>query len=350
MISMKRNLGHSISLLLCLGILLIACSCKQKQTENNTQNVTGFGFFNRISGLWNGPVSSSTTAGSFDTWYIDFRPISASQVSQFSLLDTNTVNNISFFIVKYNNQLKIAMRTEGCHNDTCCVTYEVMDSVSEPEGYYRFSDFVKGRKRAVTTFKFTGDKLVVTTYTNKFNTSDTLVWHSTWNATLGDKNNVLEAVSHFNYPQPVMTKDFSNAFKNMTESIFFNFDNDPYNSLSQPYVGSVTINISVAGNLPVNNTDQIFLVFTTEPLFQGIAYKPENLKYISRYVLLGASSKSYRLKNVHPGKYYLYSMIDKNHDGTYLTGDYMSSNVTNTFTLGDSQNIRVNTSINFIIP
>ena len=35
---------------------------------------------------------------------------------------------------------------------------------------------------------------------------------------------------------------------------------------------------------------------------------------------------------------------------TYLTGDYMSSNVTNTFTLGDSQNIRVNTSINFIIP
>jgi hypothetical protein len=157
----------------------------------------GFNFLNRIPGLWHGPVSSSTTAGGFDIWYSDFRPISAGQVSQFSLLDTNTINNISFFIVKYNNQLRIAMRTEGCFKDTCCVTYEVMDSAVESEGYYRFNDFVKGNKRACTKFKFAGDDLVVTTFTNKFNKSDTLVWHSTWRAKLGSKNNTLEAIAHF---------------------------------------------------------------------------------------------------------------------------------------------------------
>ncbi|MCX6243617.1 MAG: hypothetical protein NTU98_02835 [Bacteroidetes bacterium] len=347
---MKRNVSNPVYLFIWIGILLLAGSCSQNKTENNTQQVTGFGFFSRIPGLWNGPVSSSTTAGSFDAWYIDFRPISADQVSQFSMLDTSTVNNISFFIVKYNSQLRIAMRTEGCHQDTCCVTYEVMDSVAEQEGFYSFSDFVKGRKRAVTTFRFTGDRLVVTTYTNKFNTSDTLVWHSTWNAKLGTRSNTLEAATHFNYPQPVMTRDFTSAFNSMTESIFFNFDNDPYNSLSQPYVGSVTVNMSVAANLPVNSSDEIFLVFTTEPLFQGLLYQPQNLKYISRYVLLNAGTKSYKLKNVHPGKYYLYSLIDKNHDGTYMTGDYMSSDIMNTFTLGDSQNISVNTIIDFIIP
>ena len=346
---MKSNKIHSI-FFLSFSIVFLACSCNPKTTEPKIQDVLGFNFFNRIPGLWNGSVATSTAAGSFDKWYLDYRPISSCQVSQFSQLDTSTINNISFFIVKYNSQYKIAMRTEGCRNDTCCVTYEMMDSVSEANGYYHFVDFVKGKKRAMTIFRFFGDSLTVTTYTNKFNKSDTLVWHSTFKAKLGSKSNATEATTHFNYPQPVMTRDFSNAFNNMQESIFFNFDNDPYNSLAQPYVGSVTVNISVAANCPVNSSDQIFMVFTTDPLFQGLAYKPENLKYISRYVMLSASSKSYTIHNVHPGKYYLYSLIDKDHDGTYLTGDYMSSNITNTFTLGDSQHISVSTHIDFIIP
>lgn len=340
-----------IQLLIFLGIsLFISFSCKQEDNGNNKQTIIGYAFLNRISGLWHGPVSSSTSSGSFDIWYSDFRPISAGQVSQFSLLDTNTINNISFFIVKYNNQLRIAMRTEGCFKDTCCVTYEVMDSAVESEGYYRFNDFVRGNKRARTTFKFTGDDLVVTTYTNKFNTSDTLVWHSTWTAKLGSKNNTLEATAHFNYPQPTMTKDFTGAFNNMNESIFFNFDNDPYNSLSQPYVGSITANISISNNLQTTSSDQIFLVFTTDPLFDGNTYKSDNLKYISKYVLLSADTKNYKIKNVHPGKYYVYSLIDKNHDGTYLSGDYMSSNINNSFTVLETQNTIINANIDFVIP
>ncbi|MEI8204515.1 MAG: hypothetical protein WCH34_15950, partial [Bacteroidota bacterium] len=101
------------------------------KTENNMkEKVFGYEFLNKIPGLWSGPVTSSTSAGSFPIWYVDFRPISAAQVSQFSMLDSNTVNDMSFFIVKHNNQLKIALRTEGCFKDKCCVTYEVMDSVN----------------------------------------------------------------------------------------------------------------------------------------------------------------------------------------------------------------------------
>ena len=300
--------------------------------------------------MWNGPVTSSTTAGSFPIWYCDFRPVGPAQVSQFSQMDTLTMTNLSFFIVKYKNQLRLTQRTEGCHNDTCCVTYEVLDSASESNGYYHFSDFVKGSKRAVSIYKFTDKTLEVSVYTNKFNKSDTLVWHSTWTASLATTDNAKQATTHFKYPQPEMTCDFTNAFVNLPESIFFNFDNDPYSSLVQPYTGNVTVNVSISPVLPVDQTDQVFLAFTTEPMFIGTAFQPANMKYTSRYILFNASTKSYTIRNVHPGTYYVYSLVDKNHDGTYGTGDYMSSDINHSFTVEDSQNVNISTSIDMIIP
>ena len=345
----KKNRFFICALTLIGFIVLFNIGCKENK-EPGSQNIPGYGFFSRIPGLWHGPVSTSTTAGSFDVWYVDFRPISEGQVAQFSLLDPTKLENICFFIVKYNNQMRLAMRTEGCSNDTCCATYEMIDSVVEQEGYYRFIDFVKGKKRACTIFKFTGDQMVITTYTNKFNKSDTLVWHSTYTALLGTRDNSTAAAAHFKYPQPVMTSDFSNAFNNMNESIFFNLANDPYYSLTQSYVGSVTTNITVAGNLPTISADKVFLVFTTQPLFSGNIYNPENLKYISKYVFLPVTTSGYTIKDFHPGKYYVYALIDKNHDGTYQSGDYMSSNINNIFTVPENQNITIPTNIDYIIP
>ena len=69
----------------------------------------------------------------FDNWYIDLRPVSPGQVSLYSTLDAQTLNYISFFIVNHDNQLKVAIRTEGIFKNKGCVTYEVIDSVRESE-------------------------------------------------------------------------------------------------------------------------------------------------------------------------------------------------------------------------
>jgi len=347
---MKNNikvLFSTIFIIKVIFFLIFSTACKREKPIET--EVFGFKFLSQIPGLWSGPVTSETPAGNFDNWYVDFRPVSESQVSQFSLLDTNTVNNISFFIVKHNGKLKVAMRTEGCFNNQCCITYEVMDSVSEPTGYYRFSDFVKGTKRAYTEFIF-NDSLVMKVYTNKFNTVTTLEPHSVWIAKLGSKSNITASVAHFNYPQPVMTRDFSDAFNNMAESIFYTFENDPYKSIDQPYVGAATVNISIDSSLPTDTGNKILLLFTTEPLFCCDVYTPENLKYISKSVLLSVATTSYQVKNVHPGNYYLYAFIDRNNDNQYLSGDYMNSNFSNMFTVTEKQNITVNTVIDFVIP
>ena len=313
--------------------------------------VLGFGILSQLPSLWQGPVSTTTPAGSFDDWYVDFRPVSPGQVSQYSTLDARTINYLSFFIVKHEGQLKVAMRTEGVFQNKGCVTYEVIEAVDEPGARYRFSDFRSGDERAYTEFTFPGDdRLVMEVYTNKFNRVSPLEVHSTWRAVRGDSKAAASAVSHFDFPQAVMVKDFTNAFANMSESIYYTFENDPYPSDSQPYVGNVTVNIAVDKDLTVEDDHELFLLLTTESLFNGLKYDQENLKFISKYVYLSVGAKSYTFTHVHPGTYYLYSYNDIDGDKRHLRGDYMSSDLSNSFILPPEGEVTVDTTIDFVIP
>jgi len=318
--------------------------------QENSEDILGYGFLSRIIGQWSGPVTSATPAGDFPMWYVDFRPVSASQVSQFSMLDSQTVNNMSFFIVKYHNELTLAMRTEGCFNKQCCVTYEVIDSVSESNGYYRFCDFQGGKERVFTEFRFTENTLVMEVYTNRFNQQEELTLHSHWEANLGSKDAANNTIKHFNYPQAVMVKDFTDAFKNMKESIFFTMENDPYSSSSQPYVGSVTVDISISKNLKLAEDHELFLLLTTESLFEGLKYDSDKKKSFSKYIFLPINTKKYTIRNVHPGTYYLYSYDDINQDKQHLSGDYMSSDIENIIEVKENSNTNAQTIIDIIIP
>jgi hypothetical protein len=314
------------------------------------EQVMGIGILSEIYGLWSGPVFSDTPAGSFDAWYVDFRPVSAGQVSQYSTLDADTLNYMSFFIVKHDNQLKVALRTEGVFQNQGCVTYEVVDRVDEEGRYYRFSDFQAGTERAYTEFTFKDEELLMEVYTNKFNRVSPLELHSRWVAKRGDVRAAQAAAFDLQFPQPVIIKDFSDVFSNMSESIYFTFENDPYSSSSQPYVGSVTVDMAIDEVLHVEEEHELFLLLTTESLFKGLKYIEENMKYVSRYVFLPVGTDSYTFRNVHPGTYYLYSYNDIHNDKRHTRGDYMSSNIHNSFTLQPRGHVTVDTEIDFIIP
>ncbi len=338
-------------LFVCFCILGIGSGGGSDISAADEHDVLGFGFLKRIPGLWHGPVFSDTPAGSFPMWYVDFRPVSASQVSQYTSLDPDTQNNITFFIAKHENRLKVAMRTYGVFRNKGCVTYEVIVKVDEAKGYYKFSDFQSGDRRAYTEFTFKNDELLMEVYTNKFNKVKPLQLHSRWKATLSDRSSAQAAIAHFHYPQPLMVKDFSNAFSGMHESIYFDLKKDPYNSASQPYMGKVTVKISIDKKLKTENNHELFLMLTTRPVFEGYNYKKENLKYISKCIFLPVDTKSFTFNNIHPGTYYLYSYDDINGDKKYLSGDYYSSNITdNSFTLNFNGSITVDTVIDAVIP
>jgi hypothetical protein len=336
-----------------LGFILIlvfspldssACGKKDKQ------EIMGFSFLKKISGQWEGPVESNTPAGDFDAWYVDFRPVSSSQVSQYSQMDANTINYTSFFVVEHNDQLKIAMRTEGVFMNKGCVTYEVMDSVDEDAGYYRFADFRAGKKRAFTEFVFKEDKLTMQTFTNVFNKQKETSLHTRWKAELAGRGAAKKAIRHFDFPKAIAVKNFTDAFKNKTESIYFDFKYDPYPSSDQPYVSNVTVDIAVSDTLEIKENHEFFVVLSTKPLFDGLKYKKDRLKYFSKYAYLPSDTANIMFSNVHPGTYYLYSYVDVDGDKRHKEGDYMSSRLNHEIVVLPESDTEVKTKIDYIIP
>lgn len=321
----------------------------QSLSSQKCNKIKGGGIMYRLPGIWRGPVMSTTSAGSFDHWYADLRPVSPWQISQFSNLDDKTINNFSVFVVKYNGEKRIALRTEGCFANSCCITYEILDSVNEATGYYRFSDFIGGPKRAYTEFRFTDDKMIMEVYTSKFNKEKEVKLHTRWDAVLMDNEAAHATIKKFKYPKFKKYADFENAFAGMSESIFFSFENDPYKTEDQPNTGSANFKIIIPENLKMTEKDQVLVLLCTKPLWDGKNYLKENEKYFVRAVYLKHDVRNYTLNNIHPSNYYVYYFIDHNSDYKYNSGDCMSTESIKTLTVENGKTATFETKIDYAI-
>lgn len=313
-------------------------------------DVLGFGILYRIPGQWNGPVTSDTPAGDFPVWYVDFRPVSPAQISQFSTVDPSMNNYVTFFVVKHAGELKVAMRTDALFRNEGCITYEVIQEADEDRGYYKFADFQSGDDRAYTVFEFKENTFEMRVYTNKFNTLRDPSLHSTWNAERTTMAWAVRAIEHFDYPKARMVRDFSDVFGNAHESVFFDTENAPYPSADEPYVGSVTFHITVADDLPTSPTDELFVMLTTKPIFDGFRFDPQRLEYISKFAYLPIDRRTYTLTHIHPGKYYLYTYNDIDGDRQHTSGDYMASRWEHVVVVEPNENTTVDTHIDYVIP
>ncbi len=349
-----------------LIILLPACkSCKDKKSEEESpetpaggptvENTYGFGVLNKVKGIWDGPVNSTTGLGSYPQWIVDFRPISENQISAKNELDTANDIFMSFFIAKYDNQYKVAFRNGGSFIGMKRVSYFLADSVSETgsQSFYRFSEAIKGKSRAYTEVIRKGDSLIVKSYTNKTNTLPSSVPHMAWYAKLQDTTSAANAVTAFGFPKKSQTIDFSSTFVGQTEAIYYASSGipagDPYPETSQPYLGKTTVNYTFdASHIPAAGK-KVMLIIMTQPLFNGMIPNMANLKYRSRYVILDASDRSFVFNYMHPGSYYVYALYDNDGNNTANSGDWLSAANT-PFTLGATGTTTVSTQINVTIP
>ena len=103
---MKKNL---FSFFAFLSLIIAISSCKKKpdnptnQVPELTENtaVKGYNIFTKINGIWDGSLASGTSLPNFPSWVVDFRPISASQISAKNELDSlNDIFMSSFNITK----------------------------------------------------------------------------------------------------------------------------------------------------------------------------------------------------------------------------------------------------------
>ena len=353
-----------IGMIMSVAILVICgtgCnSHKSNTTINNNPppitaatSVLGYNLLPKICGIWNGAVTSTTALGNYPVWIVDFRPISASQVSAKNELDTLNSIFMSFFIVYDSTAYKLAFRNGGSFAGMTRSAYMICDSVTESSSYsyYRFVDFVKGDKRDIVEVSFYDDSLHIRAFTNESNTlpAATMI-HMDWHAVIQDTTSCQAAKTAFSFPQKTMVKNFTSTFAGVTESIYYSLTGDPYPASAQPYLGVSTLSYTVSPSLPaVPAGAKIYLIVSTQPLIGGTGPITANLIYRSRYVILSYPDASFPFDYMHPGSYYLYAFYDVDGNGTLSSGDYVStSNVA--FTLAPLGTASASTQINYVIP
>lgn len=355
-------------LITILGLVVMMTSCKSCADKKSQEEVTpasgnnpsvsnafGFGVLNKVKGIWNGPVTSTTPLGGYPEWIVDFRPISENQISAKNELDTANDIFMSFFIAKYNNQLKVGFRNGGSFTNMKRVSYFLADSVSETttQSFYRFSEIIKGKNKAYTEVIRKGDSLMIKSYTNKYNTLSSAAPHMTWKAKLQDTTSSNTSIAALGFPKNTMSIDFTNTFVGQTEAVYYATSGvpagDPYPETAQPYLGKTTVNYSYdASHVPVLGK-KVLVIMMTQPLFVGITPNLANLKYRSRYVILDDMDQSFVFNYMHPGTYYVYVLYDNDGNLAASTGDWLSTANTS-FTLNALGTANVNPQINFTIP
>lgn len=319
----------------------------------DTSDVKGYSILKKLPGIWHGPVTSSTPLGSYQEWIVDFRPISSSQISAKNELDSLNDIFMSFFIAKYDSSFMMFFRNGGGFAGQVRNSYMKIDSVYESSSlsFYRFIDPIAGGDRVDTDITFKDDSLIMHVHTNVYNTLSTPTTHMIWRAQLKDTTSSQNAIDLFDYPQKVMIKNFSTTFDGLSEAVFYSASVDPYPEQDQPYLGQSNINVVIAAPATVDPGKKVLIIVTTQPLFSGFSFQPENLKYRSRYVFVGAANPTgYSYNYMHPGSYFINAIYDSNGDYNFSSGDYMNSSFDVPFTLSADGVVSQSVTINFMIP
>lgn len=351
-------------LLIPFAFCLLFSSCRNESEDEldppvedpgltSSTPVKGYELLSIVNGIWSGDVNSTTALGDFQDWAMDIRPMSAAQSGGKSELDSINDIFMSFFIVKFNNEYRLAFRNGGGFGGSQRISYQICDSVNISGGvsFFRFSDFVAGENRVYADFRFEGDSMNLKVYTSIYNTVSPATIHFEWKAKRLDSTETQDAIAAHSFPQKVLVKDFSTSFSTLTESMFYNVNSDVYKEVDHPYVGETTINISYSGTLTINPGSKSFVIFTTQPLFSGFTYQPQNLIYRTRYVILDANDTDYTFKLMHPDDYYAYVIHDADGNGQIGSGDYINTPLSPVqFTLSPDGTANVNVLVNFTIP
>lgn len=313
--------------------------------------VKGYALLSKVCGIWNGPVTSTTHLGSFPEAPMDFRPISAAQVSCKNDLDPNNSLFMSFFIVYTGSEYQVAFRNGGTFAGMIRTSYMTLDSVLETQSasYYRFVDFKKGAQRAITEVSFWDDSMHIRVFTNKNNTQASATIHMDYRAGLQTADAYQAAKTALSFPKKQLVKDFSTTFQSVTESIFYAVATDPYPETAQPYLGKATLSYTFAPNITIVPGAQVILLASTQPLIGGTGPILANYKTRSRYVIITNPTTSFVFNYMHPGSYYLYALADNNSNGIMDSGDFVSTANT-AFSLTELGTVSQSTQINFQIP
>jgi len=339
---MMRNTGLKGWVL--AGIVIGFLSCEPEQPPAD-ELPFGYEFLQDIPGIWGGPVQSGTMLGDFADWQIDYRPVSASQVTAKSELDKQNDIFMGFFVGTYDGKNVLFFRNGGYFAGMQRVSYLRCDSVllNSSSHYYRFSDVKAGPGRVRSEVIFRNDSMIFTTHVNNN-------FHFRYNAKNHDRAIADSVKQALQYPQSVSMTNLTGVFDNRSDAVFYSFTGDPYPESSQPHLGITNLSYAFDASVTPDPQKKVLVILTAKPLFDGLIFNAANLKYRSRYVILNADDPNYSFTYMHPGTYYINLLYDINGDMLVNAGDYVNFPFDKSFVLPVSGTVSPSVTINFQVP
>lgn len=314
-------------------------------------NEEGFDFFNLMKGHW---VGNMNLMGQKFEWFsFDYRPISPSHIH--GIYEAGSMGNLftSFFIADYKGTKTIMARNGGLLNGIYRTSYFVLDQVkiSPSKQYFRLVDAYGGAEIMYMDLTFSKDGLHFKSYTSKFGLTGKPKLHMDFRAKRHHLNISENVAQLLKYPQNIVDVDFSeglpipkwNTYSGSITSASFIYQDsgnlkleqlaelsgDPITVQDMPYLSTLDINISLNTSLKKH---KLILYLSREPLTEPSGKIILEKSYIKKELFDGVlafpelepGQSDFSFTYLHPGKYYLTAVFDKNEDGYISTSDYTS--------------------------
>ena len=108
---------HSLLRLGAISLILWSEACKRKTPPDTSplpsEEPVGYSLLRYLPGIYQGPLTSTTSVGNFPFWGVDFRPLHPAQVGGRSELDSANNIHLNFFVAQYQNRRVLCFRNGG---------------------------------------------------------------------------------------------------------------------------------------------------------------------------------------------------------------------------------------------
>lgn len=310
----------------------------------------GFEFMELMKGHWVGAIM--IMGQNYDWFSFDYRPISSSHI--FGIYEGGTMGNLmtSFFITNFKGKRTIMARNGGILNGIYRMSYFVLDKVevSKNEKYFRFVDAYGGKDIMWMELSFKNDKIKFHSYTSRFGTNHPPKLHMEFSAKKMHEGISDKVAKNLNFPQNIVDKDFAEGLKlpkwgdeypvitsysymHRAKDISLEelgaLAGDPYPIQEIPYISTLKVEIEQNENI---EEEELIIYLSKEPLtdekgnlIMEYGYmKIEVFNGIFHFPNLKKGSLGYLFEYLHPGKYYITVVADKNKNGFASKGDLVS--------------------------
>ncbi len=307
----------------------------------------GFEFFEQIQGHW---IGSMFLLGQDMPWFaFDFRAIDSSQVH--GLFEGGSMGNLfnTFFIAEYKGVKTIMLRNGGILSGIYRTSYFVLTDVSN--GEYFFEDAYGGKEIMYVMVSFKNNEMTLLAHTSKLG-SKRASKHVEFKGKRIHNDLAANAAKQLGYPSKKVVKSFPNGMptanwgseyplvtsasyimqtKTTTDYVQLGkLANDPIQLAD--YKNVATLKLSLTRN-DLSKGESVSVYFSRLPLTKADGTMESEYGYISEESMntvvlfpeIHKDESAFTFYYLHPGKYYITCVVDK--DGDYIpsSGDVYSS-------------------------